>query len=100
MAAANDVDLLVRALPPMPAPPKLLSSGTYMLAEADGQPFGCGGGTETAAGSDQTNVGEAHIRHFATHADWKGAGYGGCFAAGVKRRQARREVKRFVPLQF
>lgn len=70
-------ELLAQALPRMVSPnPRLLGSGTYLLAEVDGQPVGCGGWSLAAPGSARTEAGTAHIRHFATHPDWTGQGIG------------------------
>lgn len=49
------------------ANPALLASGTYFVAEIDGEVAGCGGWTTTKPGSGETIDGVAHIRHFATH---------------------------------
>ena len=59
---------LAAALPVMSrANPKLLASGTYFVAEADGEPAGCGGWTPEKPGTGEIIDGVAHIRHFATH---------------------------------
>ena len=77
MAQAYDAGLLARALPLMTrAHPRLLGSGTYFLAEADGRAVGCGGWSLTAPGRDRIEPGVAHIRHFATAADFTGRGVG------------------------
>lgn len=77
MRDAYPADLLARALPPMTRPnPRLLGSGSYYLAEADGEPVGCGGWSAEAPGSTATEPGVAHIRHFATAAGWTGRGVG------------------------
>jgi GNAT superfamily N-acetyltransferase len=49
------------------ANPKLLTSGTYFVAEIDGDAAGCGGWTFDKPGSGDLAEGVAHIRHFATH---------------------------------
>jgi GNAT superfamily N-acetyltransferase len=49
------------------ANPKLLSSGTYYVAEIDGVAAGCGGWTVEKPGSGEIVEGVGHIRHFATH---------------------------------
>lgn len=59
--------MLVTAIPLISrANPSLVSSGTYFVAEVDGQILGAGGWTPGAplGGSRQKRVG--HIRHFAT----------------------------------
>jgi GNAT superfamily N-acetyltransferase len=77
MAGAYDPELLARALPLITRPhPKLLAGGTYYLAEADGDPAGCGGWSWNRPGGDELEPGLAHIRHFATHSDWTGRGVG------------------------
>lgn len=58
--------VLARALPLMTRPnPKLLSSGTYYLAEIRGETVGCGGWTHGEPGSGKRVLGMGHIRHFA-----------------------------------
>ena len=58
--------VLARALPLMTRPnPKLLSCGTYYLAELCGETVGCGGWTHEEPGSGRRVLGTAHIRHFA-----------------------------------
>lgn len=77
MRRAYDPDLLARALPRITRPDlKLLGSGTYMLAEARGQPVGCGGWSLVAPGTTDSQPGIAHIRHFATLPEWAGCGIG------------------------
>lgn len=77
MAKAYDRELLARALPMIVRPhPRLLAGGTYYLAEVEGEPAGCGGWSRERPGTTQTEPGFAHIRHFATHADWTGHGVG------------------------
>jgi GNAT superfamily N-acetyltransferase len=49
------------------ANPALLASGTYFVAEVDGEAAGCGGWTREKPGSGEIAEGVAHIRHFATH---------------------------------
>lgn len=59
---------LKSALPYMSrANPKLLASGTYYIAFADGEPACCGGWTVDKPGTGDIVEGIAHIRHFATH---------------------------------
>lgn len=77
LAGTYDADLLARALPLMTRPhPQLLSSGRYYLCEAEGAAVGCGGWSFERPGTDETEAGLAHIRHFATAADWAGRGVG------------------------
>ena len=80
MAADYDPAVLAIALPVMTAAnPGLLASGTYYVqALPDGRIVSCGGWTQEAPGTKQVERGIAHVRHFATHADWirKGLGAG------------------------
>ena len=65
MSGAYPADLLARALPLITRPhPRLLAGGTYYLAEADGEPIGCGGWSFWMPGVVE-EPGLAHIRHFA-----------------------------------
>jgi N-acetylglutamate synthase-like GNAT family acetyltransferase len=60
------------------ANPKLLSSGTYYVAESeDGTVVGCGGWTREHPGGETAVEGVGHIRHFGTHPDWTRKGIGG-----------------------
>lgn len=77
MAAAYEPDLLARALPLMVrSNPRLLTSGTYYLAEAEGEPVGCGGWTFDEPGTGNIDPGTAHIRHFGVRPGWTGKGVG------------------------
>src|SRR5688572_8970402 len=49
------------------ANPKLLASGTYLVAEIDGEAAGCGGWTREQPGTGEIADGIGYIRHFATH---------------------------------
>jgi GNAT superfamily N-acetyltransferase len=67
---AYEAERLMAALPVMSrANPKLLASGTYYVAESDGEPAACGGWTIDKPGTGEIIEGVAHIRHFATHPD-------------------------------
>src|SRR3954449_9245970 len=67
MAPAYEADLLKRALPFLiKANPHLLASKSYYLAEAGGEPVGCGGWSLEKPGTNTNEFGVAHIRHFAT----------------------------------
>jgi GNAT superfamily N-acetyltransferase len=72
LAAAYTADVLAATLPLMTkANPRLLASGTYYVAEADGGSLaGCGGWTAEMPGSGEVVPGVGHIRHFATHPQW------------------------------
>jgi GNAT superfamily N-acetyltransferase len=75
MAPAYHPALLARALPLITRPnPRLLGSGTWFIAEADGEPAACGGWSLLAPGARRAEPGVAHIRHFATAARWTGRG--------------------------
>ena len=77
MPAGYEPAQLARVLPVIVRPhPGLLASGSYYLAEVDGVPAGCGGWSRQRPGSDQTEPGLAHIRHFAVCAGWTGRGVG------------------------
>jgi N-acetylglutamate synthase-like GNAT family acetyltransferase len=77
MAGAYDAPLLERALPLMTrANPKMLESGTYYVAEIDGEPVGCGGWTFEEPGSGTLEAGVAHIRHFGVSEHFVGRGVG------------------------
>jgi len=65
---AYEAARLAAAMPVMSrANPKLLASGTYYIAECDGEPAACGGWTVDKPGSGEITEGVAYIRHFATH---------------------------------
>lgn len=66
--AAYDREKLAAAMPLMSrANPALLASGTYFIAETNGEMAGCGGWTFEKPGGGERIDGVAHIRHFATH---------------------------------
>ncbi|MEO3384806.1 GNAT family N-acetyltransferase [Mesorhizobium sp. CAU 1741] len=63
-----DPQVLGKAMPAIArANPALLASGSYFVAEIDGEAAGCGGWTRQKPGSGDIIDGVAHIRHFATH---------------------------------
>ncbi|MEN3974184.1 GNAT family N-acetyltransferase [Emcibacter sp. SYSU 3D8] len=77
MAPAYEPALLAPALALMiKANSRLLASGTFYLAEAGGEPVGCGGWTFDEPGTGIIKEGAAHIRHFGVRADWTGRGVG------------------------
>jgi len=77
MAGHYDPELLAALLPLMTKPnPRLLDSGTYHLAELSGEPAGCGGWSMEAPGSQVTQPGIAHIRHFAAKREHSRKGVG------------------------
>jgi len=70
-----DSDQFRAALPFMSkANPVLVESGTYYLAQLDGRAAGCGGWSVPAPWTDVVEDGVGHIRHFATHPDFKRRG--------------------------
>ena len=73
-----DPEVLRRCLPLIcRANPSLLQSGTYFVAtNIEGTVIGCGGWSSERPGDGMNAPGVAHIRHFATHADWIGRGVG------------------------
>ena len=63
-----DREQIAAAMPAIShANPKLLASGTYFVAECDGEAAGCGGWSMVRPGTAEVEEGVAHIRHFATH---------------------------------
>lgn len=99
MACAYDAALLERALPVIMQPNlRLLSSGTYYLAEADDLPIGCGGWSHRMPGSDTVTVGLAHIRHFATDAKWIGRGVGRSIFRACEESAKAQNVEKFEVL--
>lgn len=77
MAGAYEPGLLARAMPMMTrAQPRLIGSGTYYVAEAEGEMVGCGGWSREAPDAPAGEAGVAHIRHFAVASDWIGRGIG------------------------
>ena len=96
MKSAYDSAMIDPALKLMTrANPKLLSSGTYYVAEMeDGSLVGCGGWTREHPGGETEQEGVGHIRHFGTHPDWIRRGIGcaiyglcddGARAAGIHK---------------
>ena len=69
---------LTAAMPFMSkANPKLVGSGTYYVVEAGGVPAACGGWGFPAPWTGEIVDGVGHIRHFATHPDFKRRGLAG-----------------------
>ena len=97
MAGAYDAALLERALPLITRPhPRLLSGGTYYLAEADGEAVGCGGWSFWEPGSGAEVPGLAHIRHFAVRGGWAGRGVGKALYARCERDARLAGAERFA----
>lgn len=77
MAGAYEPALLAQVMPRIIRPhPRLLASGRYYLAEANGEAVGCGGWSFEQPGGDKIEPGRAHLRHFATRREWIGRGVG------------------------
>lgn len=77
---------------------RLLSSGTYYLAEFGEMPIGCGGWTPEMPGSDSTTEGLAHIRHFATDARWLAKGVGRSIFRACEESAKKHNFQRFEVL--
>lgn len=77
MPPAYDEAVMTNTLPLIcQANPNLLSSGTYFIVQVDGIYLACGGWTKSAPGSDEIIPGVGHVRHFATHPNAIGRGFG------------------------
>jgi N-acetylglutamate synthase-like GNAT family acetyltransferase len=77
-SGAYSAEVLDLALPLMTkSNPRLLSSGTFHVAENDNGKFvGCGGWSFERSGSGEVADGMGHISHFAVHPDWTRRGVG------------------------
>lgn len=96
MGEVYDETLLARALPMMTrANPGLLASGTYYLAEIDGEPVGCGGWTYEEPGTSNVVLGLAHVRHFAVAVGWTGRGIGRALYARCEAEAREFGAQRF-----
>lgn len=58
------------------ADPVLLASGQYYTGIIDGGIVACGGWSPAAPGTKKARPGIGHVRHFATHPDHVGQGFG------------------------
>src|SRR3546814_12613659 len=75
MAEAYDPELLALMLPTITrANPALLASGTYYLAEAEGEPGACGGWAREMPGRLQVEPGIGPLPHFTTRPNRKKRG--------------------------
>ncbi len=83
LAGDYDMELLAKALPMMSkANPRLLECGTYYVAETiDQRIAGCGGWTRERPGTNKTENGVGHIRHFATDPGFLRQGIGNALLA-------------------
>ena len=96
MAGAYEPALLARALPMMiRAQPRLVGSGTYYVAEAEGEIVGCGGWSPEAPDRPGSVPGVAHIRHFAVSPDWIGRGVGRALYRRCEERAGRAGIRLF-----
>lgn len=94
MADAYDDALLARALPLMiRAQPGLLASGSYHVAEAEGEIVGCGGWSHEKPGTAEREPGVAHIRHLAVSRDWIGRGIGRAIYSSCERQARAQGVR-------
>ena len=84
MARHYDRAVMAATLPSLVrANPSLLASGTYYVqVTAENRIVACGGWTMQEPGTGRIESAIAHMRHFATHADWTRQGLG----AGVFER--------------
>lgn len=99
LAAAYKRDLLDLALPLLTSPnARLLASGTYFIAEANGEPAACGGWSAEAPRTDTVIAGLGHIRHFATVASKAGQGHGTKLYAACEVSARKRGIRRFQAL--
>ena len=95
MAAAYEESVLARALPRMTkANPELLASGTFYLAEEEGEVVGCGGWTFAEPGSGRLVDGLAHLRHFAVDPARARSGIGRLIFDECARIAAERQARR------
>ena len=96
MAPAYDPELLARVLPLILRPhPRLLAEGTYFLAEADGEPVGCGGWSMWEPSTRVVESGLAHIRHFAVRTGWAKRGVGRALYARCEQEARAAGAHRF-----
>lgn len=96
MRPSYDAEVLAAALPLMTrANSSLLAAGTFYVAEvADGSLAGCGGWSLQRPENNEVEAGLAHLRHFASHADWLGRGIGRAIYARCEDAAGRRGVRR------
>lgn len=98
MASSYDADLLERVLPLISrANPKLLTSGTYYVAESGSREIiGCGGWTRDRPDTENVEDMVGHVRHFATHPDWTGRGIGRAIHDRSRRQAVEAGITRFI----
>lgn len=98
MATSYDADLLERVLPLISrANPKLLTSGTYYVAESGSREIiGCGGWTREQPDTENVEGMIGHVRHFATHPDWTGRGIGRAIHDCSRRQAMEAGIVRFI----
>jgi GNAT superfamily N-acetyltransferase len=96
MAGAYEGEILARVLPLFTrANPVLLASGTYYLGELGAEVVGCGGWSMEDPATRSIMPGIAHIRHFATAAEWTGKGVGRALYRQCERDARARGVRAF-----
>ena len=96
MADAYREEVLAVALPALTkSNAKLLTSGTYYVAEEAGRILGCGGWTLERPGTSEVTPGVAHLRHFATDPDFVRRGVGRIIFRECAQAAARAGAKVF-----
>lgn len=97
LAAWYPPSLLARALPRMTRPnPRLLRCGTWYVAiDSRGRLAGCGGWTPQRPGTEETEPGVAHLRHFGTHPRSVRTGVGRSLAQHCFRNADDAGIRRF-----
>ena len=77
--------------------PTLLSCGTYYIVQNEKTKImGCGGWTHERPGTTERIIGEAHLRHFATHPDFIGRGVGRAIFNHCKIMAKKENIRRFI----
>ncbi len=73
-----------------------LRTGTFYMAEVEGEPVGCGGWTAEEPGTCRLEPGTAHLRHFAVAANWNGCGIGRALYDRCQADARNIGIQRFV----
>ena len=97
MSLCYDAAILTDALPLLTTvSPRLLSTGTYYLAESEERGMvGCGGWSRERPDTGEVVAGLGHIRHFGTHASTTGKGVGRSIYAMCEETARSAGVRRF-----